>query len=448
MKRFVFVLILVLFNLEISNAVEIEPIDNTYLNEMPEFYSNVKKLADKVWPGMKIGPFCAFRLNGPAFIMNHPDPPEQAKKLEDNIFVFSQQDYNLMGATNTEINGLLTAHNDYGNEFYGTVNQFYAEMFHELHHIYQLKYVKNLKFDNPADLLTYPEEFKNDAIKQYEYEVLLDMLNGLSTNFQENVNKFYTCRKLRKQDIGEKYIEYEKAVESAEGPAVYCEYQYMKAFSSSEVDKEYIHKRFFNSLVEPTYGRNGLRARHLLTGFIQCMVLSKHIKGWQEEYYNSGKTLNEYFFDKLKPAETQLPDLAPYLARAEYFTGIEQQKHAANLKAFNNQEGLRVNLVFNRIPDFRGFDPMHAETLKESLVLHTTLLKLGNGNNMLSIINHKATTSFADQIWFVKSVTLFVPKEAVRFDDGRLKCRFENVEIDWKMLKQAGSDDSYVIDLE
>ena len=448
MKRFVLVLIMVSINLVFLNAIEIESIDRIYLNEMPRFYSNVNKIAGKVWPGMKIGPFCAFRLNGPAFMMNHPNPPEQAKNLGNGVFVFSQSDYNLIGTTNTKINGLLTAHNDYGQDFYGTVTQFYSEMFHELHHIYQLNHVKNIKFDNPAILLTYPENFRNDAMKQYENEVLLDMLNGPAGNFQENLNRFYTCRNLRKQLIGEKYIDYEKAVESAEGPAVYCEYQYMKEFSSSEADKEYIHKRFFHSLVEPAYGRNGLRARHLLTGFIQCLVLAENVKGWQEEYYGSGQTLNDYFFSKFKPVRIELPDLSPYMAKAKHFTAIEQQKHAVNLNAFDSQDGVKIKLVFSRIPEFRSFDPMHAEALTDSLILHTTLLKLAKGDNQLCIINHKATTSIADQIWFVKNVVLFVPPNVLKFEDGRLKCKFGNVEIDWKMLNRTESENLLVIDLE
>ncbi|MGD9161977.1 MAG: hypothetical protein PVG39_26435 [Desulfobacteraceae bacterium] len=448
MKRLIFIIVLVLIKPDLSNAAEIDSIDSIYLDEMPQFYNNVKKLADKVWPGMKIGPFCAFRLNGPAFIMNHPDPPEQAKKLNSNVFIFSQTDYNLMGATNTKINGLLTAHNDYGNDTCGTVNQFYSELFHELHHIYQLKYVKNLRFDNPAILLTYPEEIRNDAIKQYEYEVLLDMVNGSPENFQENVNRFFTCRKLRRQLIDEKYIEYEKAVESAEGPAVFCEYLYMKEYSSSETDKEYIRKRFFYSLVEPAYGRNRLRARYLLTGFVQCMMLSKHVKGWQEEYYGSGQTLNDYFFSKFIPTETELPDLSSYVAKAEYFTGIEQQKHVKSLRAFESQDGARIKLVFNKFPGFKSFDPMHAEALTDTLILHTTVLKLSNGDNRLCIINHKAATSIADQIWFVKNVILFVPKDAVRFENDRLKCKFENVEIDWKMLNRSESENTLLVNLE
>src|SRR4051812_48997569 len=98
-----------------------------------------------------------------------------------------------------------------------------------------------MQFDNPAELLTYPEDYRNDAIKQYENEVLLELLSGPSSQFDDNINKFFTCRMLRKQIIGDKYINYEKKVESAEGPATYCEYRYMKEFSTTLKEQAYIH---------------------------------------------------------------------------------------------------------------------------------------------------------------------------------------------------------------
>jgi hypothetical protein len=226
-KRFAAFLFLTLVGLGFLQAMDIGSIDDIYMNEMPRFRNNVNKIAGKIWPGMTIGPFCIFRINGPAIMMNHPNPPDQAKHPRDNRYVFSQSDFKLMGATNTKINGLLTAHNDYGQNFYSTANQFYAELFHELHHIYQLDHVKNLNFDNPAIQLTYPEYIINDAMKQYENEVLLEMLNCSQRDFPQFLNRFYTSRNLRRQLIGDKYSDYEKAVESVEGPATYCEYQYM-----------------------------------------------------------------------------------------------------------------------------------------------------------------------------------------------------------------------------
>ncbi len=426
----------------------LEPIDSAYLNTFGDFSRNVNNIKDKVWSGMEVGPSCIFRLNGPAFLMNHPQPAANGKLLSDSTFMFKQAELALMGTSQTEINHHLTAHNNYGQSFYVSENQFYAELFHELHHVYQRTYIKKLQFDNPAELLTYPEDYRNDAIKQYENELLLEMLSGPPAQFEENLNKFFSCRVLRKEIIGDKYLNYEKRVESAEGPATYCEYMYMKEFSSTVKEQEYINKRFFYSLIEPTYGRVGLRNKHLLTGMIQCLLLTRSFSNWQTDYYNSGLMLNDYFFSKFKAQQIKLPTMAYYEAKAKYFTSLEKAKHNENLEAFNNESGLKITLVFNDFPEFKGFDPMHAEAVNDSLILHSTLLKLGKGSNHFSMANQQTVTQIKGQVWFVKSVTFFIPESAVKFNNNILVSNTENVNISWRYVKQVKKGNEYIITLE
>jgi hypothetical protein len=177
----------------------------------------------QVWPGMTIGPYAIFRIGGPVFLKNHPAPPAGAKPLEADIYEFNQSAYALLGTSQTEINHYLTAHNNYGQPQYVSVNQFYSEVFHELHHVYQRTVVKTVPFDNPAELLTYPEDYRNDAIRQYEDELLLSMLQGAPLKFQENLNRFFSSRLLRENMISKTYLDYENSVESCEGPATYCD---------------------------------------------------------------------------------------------------------------------------------------------------------------------------------------------------------------------------------
>lgn len=448
MKRIVAFSAFIFLNRPIITAQEIEPIDSIYLKTIANFSQNINSIKEKAWPGMEIGPFCIFRLNGPAFLMNHPEPPTYAKKWQDSVYFFNQADIGLMGTSQTEINHYLTAHNNYGQSFYISENQFFAELFHELHHVYQRNHIKKLQFDNPAELLTYPEDYRNDAIKQYENELLLEMVTGSPTKFRENLDKLFSCRTIRQEIIGLKYITYEKRVESAEGPATYCEYVYMKEFSSTVQEEEYINKRFFYSLIEPTYGKEGLRNKHLLSGMMQCLLLSRNFKNWQTDYYNSGLTLNDYFFSKFKPQQVKLPPLDGYQAKAKYFTTAEKEKHKQNLEIFNNQSGLRITLLFDKSPEFRGFDPMHAEAINDSLILHSTLLKLGKGSNYFNMANHRTVTQTNGQVWFVKSVTFFIPESAIRIDKNVFICNTENVSINWQFLKQVRRENEYIITLE
>lgn len=447
-KRFFTLLLAICAGYYITSAQVIAPIDSAYLNKVGDFSRNANKIKEQVWPGMQIGPYCIFRLDGPAFLLNHPVPPLNAHHLKDSIYVLNASDYGLVGATQTEINNFLTAHNDYSSKSYGSVNQFYAELFHELHHVYQRNYIKNLQFDNPADLLTYPEDYRNDAIKLYENEVWLEMLLGSRSNLADNVDKIFTCRNMRRQIIGAKYLDYEKGVESVEGPAMYCEYEYMQQFSSIVKEREYINHRFYYLLTEPTYGRDVLRGKHLLTGMVQCLLLSKYFKNWQQEYYASGLYLYDFFISKFKPKTSDLPDLGYYKAKAKYFTAQEKANHEVNLRNFNNQSGTKVTLMFTETPDFRGFDPMHAEAIDDSLIIHYTTLKLGKGNNRVSFINHKVLSAISGQIWFVKSISFFVDEKDIKADGNRLICNNGTVDIDWKTGSITRNGNGYLIKLE
>ena len=446
--RIVALLIFCFGHLPSVHAQLLEPIDSTYLRSFAGFLRNANSLKEKAWPGMQLGPACIFRLNGPAFLLHHPLPPTSATYLGDSIYLFKQTDLALMGTSQTEINHYLTAHNNYGQVQYGSDNQFYAELFHELHHVYQRTYIKKLPFDNPAELLTYPENYRNDAIKQYENEVLLEMVTGPVGKFADNLNKFFSCRTLRQTIIGSKYATYEKRVESAEGPATYCEYQYLQAFSTTAKEQAFLNKRFYYSLVEPLYGREGLRNTFLLSGMAQCVLLSRKFTNWQPDYYASGLTLSEYFFSRFKPTLVKLPNLAYYEAKAKYFTAIEKQKHSQHLEAFNSQSGVKITMLFDKSPEFKGFDPMHAESVNDSVILHSTLLKLGKGTNYLTVANQVVATQIKGQVWFVKSVTFFLPERDIKFSKNTFECTNKNLTINWTYTKQVKEGNEYFFTVE
>jgi hypothetical protein len=448
MRKIFTLLVLFFMAWQPARAQSLEPIDSVYLNALPQFQKNITQITSQVWPGMTIGPYAIFRIGGPVFLKNHPNPPAGTRLLADSIYQFSQSDYALLGTSQTEINHALTAHNNYGQPQYISINQFYAELFHELHHVYQRTVVKTVQFDNPADLLTYPEDYRNDATRAYEDEVLLAMLKGPPQQFQENLNLFYSSRLLRQTIIGKKNLGYEKSVESCEGPATYCEYRYLKIFGTAPQEQQYVQKRFFEMLIEPTYGREGLRNKRLLSGMVLCLLLDKQFKNWQPAYYLSGLSLNDYFFSRFKPARVPLPNLGGYMAKARYFTAIERDKHSINLEAFNSQGGLKITLLFKRPPEFRGFDPMHAEAVNDSLVLHSTLLKLGKGTNYLTAANTPTATLIKGSIWTVKSVTFFAPADQISLTNDTFSYKGQRIQVNWHYTEAVKGENSYLLTVD
>src|ERR1700733_10237047 len=113
MKRTLTLSVLLFWSTQFVFAQKIEPIDSFYLDKLPDFLKKADSIKDEVWPGMKIGPFCIYRSNGPIFLMNHPKPPAGASYLGNGIYMLNQADYVLMGTTQTEINHYLTAQNHY-----------------------------------------------------------------------------------------------------------------------------------------------------------------------------------------------------------------------------------------------------------------------------------------------------------------------------------------------
>src|SRR5688572_29936332 len=92
-------LLFLCWSLQPAHAQILEPIDSAYLNRLVDFSRNVNKIKENVWPGMTIGPSCIFRLNGPAFLIHHPQPPANAKYLVGSIYIFNPAEYGLMGTT-------------------------------------------------------------------------------------------------------------------------------------------------------------------------------------------------------------------------------------------------------------------------------------------------------------------------------------------------------------
>ena len=390
------------------------PIDSLYLASIDHFYKNADNAKSEIWKGMELAPICLFRVNGPALLYNHPNPPENFIRVTDKLYIGEQKDLQLFGATQMEINGTLTAIVDYGLIHYSCIEEVYAELFHELHHVYQRNFIKQIGFDNPAILLTYPENYINDGIKLFEQKTLYKMCFVQDRiSFQKLLNQFYSCRLKREEIIGD-FLRYEETVENMEGPAFYCEYKFYNHFASfNEVLKDnYNQKHFFGILTTPFYGRNGLRHRHLAAGMAMCFILNKHFDNWQSEYYSEGLSLYDFFISKLKPQKEKLEIDSMYYDISKFHTHQAVLEHQVSFNKFNTQQGIMITLKFNQNPEFKGFDPMHAESINDSTILHKTLLRLSGGeNNKLFITN--------------KDIVTIIDGESI-FWTGKLKMKDEN----------------------
>ena len=119
-------------------------------------------------------------------------------------------------------------------------------------------------------------------------------------------------------------------------------------------------------------------------------------------------------------------------------------KHVKNFDEFQNQKGVKITLSYKNNPQFRGFDPMHAEAINDSTVLHTTLLKLkGDNDNELFISNWQVITQYTGQIWFVDKIVVFVPEQEIMLTDNKkLEIKMDNIFISWEgAVKSKGENE-------
>jgi hypothetical protein len=410
------------------------PIDSLYLNSIEHFYEIAEEHSDEIWPGMEIAPIILYRIDGPAFLYNHPCPPESFTKHSNNLYIGLQSELQLFGDTITDINGALTAIVNYEHNIYSSPAQTYATLFHELFHAWQRNEFPDLHPGSITDQMTYPEDYKNDALKLFEKHLLFEMsFEKDETRFTELLNRFYTSRMKRKEIIAN-YTHFEQSLETFEGTAFYTEYRFYETFSEQPdpVKNNYIHNHFWAQLVTPNYGRENLRNRHVASGFAMSRLLEMHHPGWKSEFYRSGKTLFDFFVNKFQPEITELPVLEKEIALSRFHTKNLIAEREQQLLQFYQQPGVKVIMDFETSPEFRGFDPVNAISIDEETVLHKTSLRLGRGDNEMFVQNKDLITETSGQVFIVNRVILFVPEHSIDLNRESIKIDDKEVTIRWK----------------
>ena len=435
----------VVFMLTITTGLFATPplqaIDSLYMQGIKEFYAFAREHKEEIWPGMTLGPLCVYRMGGPAFLYNHPEPPPSFVEIASGLYMGQQSEQQLFGSTTKPINGVLTAIADYGSTQLNHPNEFWALAFHELHHVWQLTGVPELNFDNPALLVTYPENYQNDALKIQEHNWLYQMVMAEDeAEFRSLLNRFYSSRLVRAEIIGD-YLAYDTSVETCEGPAAYNEYRFYELFSQQppHLKNHYGHAHFWKLLLQPRYGRENLRARHLASGMALCLLLDRYANDWKTDFYASGIDLYDYFVQQLQPKPVEVYPQEELLAMSRFFIHSQQQEREAYLKKFYEQAGTKIVLHFASTPGFRGFDPMNAQAINENTILHKTMLNLARGDNRFFVTGREVVATFTNQLWFVNKVIFFVPNDSIELTDNEININIEGVNIRWKgKVKERG----------
>ncbi|MDD3891358.1 MAG: hypothetical protein PHE03_03560, partial [Bacteroidales bacterium] len=264
------------------------------------------------------------------------------------------------------------------------------------------------------------------------------------------LNQYYSCRLKREEIIGD-YLRYEEAVENMEGPAFYCEHQFYNQFDLLDkvLKDNYNQRHFFGVLTTPFYGRKSLRHRHLAAGMAMCYILSNHFEGWQSEYYTGSLSLYDYFISKFKPINQELDIDAMYYGISKFHTQNEVLGHQVSFNEFNNQQGVKITLEFKKTPQFKGFDPMSAESINDSTILHKTFLRLfGGEQNKLFIVNQNAVAIIGKEVWFIQKVILFAPEKSILVENNRIIVDVDGKNVSWLGKLKIKTENAIVFECE
>lgn len=434
--------------------VQAHDMDRLYAEGLLSFYEEVESLSQSIWPGMQLCPVCIYRQNGPAFLYKHPNPPDSFRPIDDGLWCGKQSDLQLFGATQVPISGTLTAINYYGLKD-RPVEHCLAELFHEMHHVYQRTCMQTPRWDDPSLIVTYPEQVENDALKIFENRLLLQLLfTDDEQAFQRSLNLFHSSRLKRRRIIGDAYLDWEKRAESVEGPATYCQYRYLEARRGTPWSRTSFrvarHHEFLSVLDQMEFGRENLRHRLLMTGLAQCLILARQgFSNWEQEYFASDLLLSDFLFSRLPVQEITVPDIEDLKTCASYFLSEMRQARQKRLSDFESQRGLRVSIKFRTLPEFRGFDPMNAEAIDDTTILHNTMLNLGKNDDFLSFLTGGVVAKIAGSVWATESLTFYLQDdEQLQVDQGRITLNAKGRQLSWHGDVVSKSKGSILIELE
>ncbi|NLY35692.1 MAG: hypothetical protein GX046_00505 [Tissierellia bacterium] len=242
---------------------------------------------------------------------------------------------------------------------------------HEMFHSFQLR-TGEKRFSDEILGMDYPFTAENMGLRMMEREYLLAAsTEGNLEKKKENLSHFYSLRRVREKLLGE-HIDYEKALESIEGAAVYVEY---KALIQMKTEKKRdIFESFTRDFAMVGEDKFLIRASSLAQGLLLCLLAEELMPGWESRFSHS----EEYLSDCIKEGLGIKISARKYKYKNQTLVDKMLQGWKENrdvlFKDFESkkenslEEGFRIS----------GFDPMHI-LKRDKQILHLNFLRINIG---------------------------------------------------------------------
>ncbi|AOH56300.1 hypothetical protein ABE28_018195 [Peribacillus muralis] len=311
---------------------------------------------------------------------------------------------------------------------YKDYEDIYSVLIHELFHGYQ--YIKDEKrFPDEMMGITYPLSQQNVELRNQERTNLyLALLEHNIIKKKHYLHTFIALREKRTAKF-EKYITYEKLIETIEGPAWYVEFRAYSEKTSKDCDS--VLTKYGQQLINKYESTSSIRRSCYSSGLFICLLLNELSPGWMESFFDSDETLYELLVQQT--GDYMGNSIADVKISSETVEVLDFaiKKRWGYFEKFNQQAG--IHLYIEGEITAVSFDPMNIIPLEDRL-LHKSFIKV-RMNNEDFLIQQPVIAHINDGIHNINKLHLIVENKPIENIDsliidgvGVIKGRYKKQE--------------------
>jgi len=348
-----------------------------------------------IWPNFNPVPFILYDNESQVAVGD--TWPRHFSQEEEGIWAAEGLDPMLMGNTSMNYHGATVAIWDTrtwtSNPHISVVTSGVA---HEMFHAHQQLHM-SLPWANELVFPQYPHSPYSIALVLEENKWFEEILKKPShENIHRCLAKIADLRNLRKAEIGEMFIEYDKCIESVEGTAAYVEIHTksrIEGTTTFSAASPYLSTLSSNKLL------NNYRQRCYASGLIFCLAADILWPCWLREWVHTNTSIFDWVAGKL-------PRTIPFITTDQ----LNLQASSKLLDIYHKEKEQKINEFMNQSLttysgeiELIGFDPMNLICVGNHCLHKHGKLRFGEKEH---IIESPFLEEFGDTIMDVKGILL------------------------------------------
>lgn len=243
---------------------------------------------------------------------------------------------------------------------------------HEMFHCYQMANGEK-RFPNEILGIDYPITVENISLRMLEREYLLGAcIENDKEKKMELLTLFYNVRDKRENLMG-KIMDYEKALESLEGTAVYVEFKALAGLTQD--DEKLLLKEYVEGFTRLSEENLKIRGSTYSQGLLLGLIADEYIINWQSKFFNSEEFLSDFIRKNLKVKKISVNYKDQDLSEIKKYINNWEQKIENLFDEFDRKE--KLNFLEENF-QVTGFDPMNI-IKRDNEMIHKNFLRIKIG---------------------------------------------------------------------